>query len=213
MIGLPAFLIAFFSSMLIAYYRIFSSDKFHSYFFLICFNWILLVYCILYGAIAIGLYAILPSDAVKISGSLSNLSPWLYPVGIGVLTKGVSDLNLFNVRTEGTSIPVGLKTITQPIDKFFEEQLDAVSFKGLKKYIDPYYVKSRSDLGTVRFGNDLAKFKNFVLEELRKYFNSEDRIGRFENSDAFGKVKTSDDVLYLVLREFGKTIFESVFTK
>jgi hypothetical protein len=198
--------------MLIAYYRMFSSDKFHSYFFLIYKSGILIVYCVLYGAIAAALVGLLPADAVKVSGNLSKAGPWLYPLGIGLFTKGVSDLNLFNVRTDGTSIPVGLRTITQPIDKFFEEKLDGVSFKNLKNYIGPYYVKSRTNLST-QFANDLKVFKASVIAELKKYFNSMDRVAKFETSDAFGKVKSSDDVLYLALREFGKTIFESIFQK
>jgi hypothetical protein len=108
--------------------------------------------------------------------------------------------------------PIGLKTITQPIDKFFEEKLDGVSFQRLKKYIQPYYIKAQADL-TGTYANDLNSFETFVIGELKKYSNSPDKVAAFTASDAIEKAKTSDDVIWSVLREFGKTIFESVFTK
>lgn len=212
MIGIQAYLIAFLTSMFTAYYRILSSDKFHPYFFLIWRNGMLVLYCVLYGGIAATLVGLLPESAVKLTGNVSTAGTWLYPLGIGLLTKGVSDLNLFSVRTNGTSIPVGLRTITQPIDGFFEEKLDGVSFKNLKTYIEPYYRQSRARL-IDQYANDLKAFKASIITELKKYFNSMERVAKFETGEEFGKVKTSDDVLSLVLRRFGKTIFESVFTK
>ena len=201
---------AFISACIISYFRVYSSDKFHNYFFLLIVDWFLVLNCIVYGCLSIALLYLLKDNVVSIPVNNTHLSHYLYPVAIGIITKGVADVNFFNVKTDGFSIPIGLKTFTQPLDKFFEEKFDGVCFEKSKVYMEAYLVRYRHELLT-NYGNDILRFKAAIILKLNSFHPDKKKTGEFESSLNFTKSVSVDETLVLVLREFGPTIFNSIF--
>jgi hypothetical protein len=207
---LTSYIAAFFSACIISYFRVYSSDKFHNYFFLITIDWFLVLNCIIYGCISVGLLYLLKDNVVSIPVNNTQLGHYLYPIGIGIITKGVADINFFNVKADGFSIPIGLKTFTHPLDKFFEEKFDGVCFEKSKVYMESYLVKYRHELLT-NYCNDIGRFKTDIILKLNSFHPDKKKTGGFETSLDFTKASSVEETLVLVLREFGPTIFNSIF--
>src|SRR5882762_5645454 len=102
---LPDFL-AFIAAFLVTYARVYTSDKFHNYFFLLHRNGVLLLNCFVYGMVGVLLLQLLKSHVITISDDNTTIGHYLYPIGIGIATKGISDINFFNIKTDGFSFPV-----------------------------------------------------------------------------------------------------------
>jgi hypothetical protein len=203
-------LLVFLAAFLVTYSRLYTSDKFHNYFFLLQTNGVLLLNCLAYGFVGILLLHLLKGNVIKISDDNTTISHYLYPIGIGIATKGIADINFFNIKTDGFSFPVGLKTITQPLDKFFEEKLDGISFKKSKVFLAPYMVKNSDELQN-KYAGDVTAFKKDVVHSLKQNHPDVKKTGAFETSQDFAQVTSADDLLVLVLREFGPAVFASVF--
>lgn len=208
---ITSYFATFISAFIISYFRIYSSDKFHNYFFLIIIDWFLVLNCIIYGCISIALLYLLKDNVVSIPVNNTQLSHYLYPAGIGIITKGVADVNFFNVKADGFSIPIGLKTFTQPLDKFFEEKFDGACFEKSKVYMEAYLVRYRHELLT-NYCNDIGRFKAAIILKLNSFHPDKKKTGAFESSLNFIKAISVDETLVLVLREFGPTIFNSIFS-
>lgn len=195
--------ITFLCAFSVTYFNIYSSQKFHNYFFLLNNNGTLILFCLLYGAIGICLLYILKDNVITITGDNTKLGNYLYPIAVGVSTKGISDLNLFNIKTDGFAFPVGIKTITQPLDKFFEEKFDGVCFKKSKAFLQPYNNKYSSA--------DLKSFKDKTITDLKTNHPDTKKTDAFSASGQFMSTTNSGEVMVLVLREFGPIVFKSVF--
>ena len=77
---ITSYFAAFISACIISYFRIYSSDKFHNYFFLLIVDWFLVLNCIVYGCISIALLYLLKDNVVSIPVNNTQLSHYLYPV-------------------------------------------------------------------------------------------------------------------------------------
>ena len=102
------------------------------------------------------------------------------------------------------------KTITQPLDKFFEEKLDGISFKKSKVFLSPYLAKYRKILAN-KYAANIGLFKKEVTNSLKQNHPDKKKAGAFETSQDFAQIASSDDLLVLVLREFGPAVFTSIF--
>lgn len=201
--------IAFF----VCYYRIYVNARFHGHFFLIWKKAALLLYCIFYAVIAVALCFLLKDDVMQLArNNLVLHDKYVLSFGIGMIVKGIADVNLFNIKYEGTIYPFGLRTITQPLDRFFEEKFDACLYIGRKIYLKPYEQCYETILRR-EFGGDLVSFRDNRMQEIRNYHTDKEKVLAFESSEGYDKVKTVKDLLGVVLKEFGRTIFEDTFPK
>lgn len=208
-IWLPC-LLAFLSACLITYYRLYTSEKFHNFFFLINWEPLVLIEVIIYGIIGVILLCILKDKVITITHDKTTIGNYLYPLLVGSMTKGISDINLFNIKTDGFSFPVGLRTVTQPLDKFFEEKLDGVCFPKTKTYLDPYREKYEQEFNIKYLGN-IGSFKGHVIDQLELYHPDKKKVKTFEQSRDFRKATSPAEILVLVLGGFGRRVFEAVF--
>ena len=203
--------LTFLSASIITYYRVYTNDNFHNYFFLIYKKWVVIFCCLIYGLVGLLLWLILKNNVIAITGDNTNISKFLLPIGIGVAAKGVSDINFFNVKTDGFSIPIGLKLITQPLDKFFEDSFMGVTFVEKKAYLTPI-ISKYTKIFAETYNSDIAKFKQYVLQQLKDFYTNTSKIEGFEQGNEFKQnTATPEDLLNIVLSGFGKTIFESIF--
>ena len=95
-------------------------------------------------------------------------------------------------------------------DKFFEEKFDGVCFEKSKVYMDAYLVRYRHEL-LVNYCNEICRFKAAVILKLNSFHPDKKKTTEFESSLNFAKAISVDETLVLVLREFGPTIFNSIF--
>jgi hypothetical protein len=208
-IWLPYFL-AFLSASLITYYRLYTSEKFHNFFFLIGWEPLVLIEVMIYGIIGVILLCILKDKVIAITNDKTTIGNYLYPLLVGAMTKGISDINLFNVKTDGFSFPVGLRTVTQPIDKFFEEKLDGICFPKTMAYQHPYRSKYEQEF-SIKYQSNVNVFKAHVIHQLELYHPDKKKVKTFEQNRDFRKATNPAEILVLVLGEFGRRVFEAVF--
>ncbi len=110
--------ITFITAAAIAYYNVYISGKFHTLFFLMYARWPVILYSLIYGGI--GVAFLLKDDVLHITNDNTNIKEqYLKAFGTGVSVKAIADLIFFNVRSGGSSFPIGVKTFTQPLDQFF----------------------------------------------------------------------------------------------
>jgi hypothetical protein len=128
------FLLAVISACAVTYYRLYTSEKFHNFYFLVSGNPMVVLQAVINSIIAILLLLFLKDKVVTITKDATTIGNYIYPLVIGAMAKGVSDIKLFDIKTDGFSFPLGLRTITQPLDKYFEEKLDGICFPKTKEF-------------------------------------------------------------------------------
>lgn len=201
-------LITFFTAVIVAYVNLANSDKFRNFFFLIKATAPVLFYSACYGIIGILLYLLLKDNVISIPDTNINLpAGYMYAIAVGVATKGIAELNFFNIRSGATTIPVGIKTITQPLDRLFEQRIDAISFVRYCDYLKPYQVKYKAAV------TNIDAFKKDCITQLNQYHPDKKKVAAFAASEDFSRASGTDELLALVLKEFGQTIFEKIFPK
>ena len=141
--------------------------------------WQLWLYAAVYAVIAYSLYSLLDDlqseKLVELSGSFIDL-PWVQAVGIGVSTKALMQVTLFNVQTSGVStMPIGISTITQLFEPWFLERLKLKVWNKVREFIEPHAQKYNNPdtvLETIKDNfppNWKREKKAAVLAELEQY--------------------------------------------
>jgi hypothetical protein len=203
-------LLACFSACAVTYYRLYTSDKFHSFYFLISRHWLVALQAGINALVALILLLCLKDKVITVTKDATTIGDYLYPLMVGALAKGISDINLFNVKTDGFTFPFGLRSITQPVDKFFEEKLDGICFPKTQKYMARFNGKYSEEFAGKYHGNMVA-FKEYVTSQLDLYYRNKPKVAAFKQSREFKAAKTVDELLVQVLQEFGPTVFQGVF--
>lgn len=199
--------ITFITAAAIAYYNVYISSKFHTLFFLMYARWQLILYSLIYGSLGVVLLFLLKDDVLHISNDSTRIKEqYLKAFATGISVKAIADLNLFNVRSGGSSFPIGIKTFTKPLDQFFERKFNDIGFERSEKYLKPFYDKYAGQV------TDINVFKEKIVSRLRRFYPDQDQVGAFIISDAFDKAKAPDEVMRLVLNEFGYKVFERIFS-
>lgn len=197
--------IAFLTAFTVAYYSVYTDNRFHSLFFLIWRNNNVILYSLIYGLIGAVLFLILKESVLNIEGNETTFNTeYLYAIAVGSSTRAVADLNLFNIRGAGMQIPFGVKILSQPLDQFFEKRFNAVSFKKARAFLTPYQKKYAGRVG------DIDGFKNEIAKALQQY-PDRNFSGGFISSDSFTKATDCDELLTLVLSQFGESVFNQIF--
>lgn len=201
-------LITFFAATIVAYIGLANSDKFRNFFFLIKTASPVIFYSICYGIIGVLLHLLLKKGVISMPDININLpAGYIYAIAVGFATKGIADLNFFNIRSGTTTIPVGIKTITQPLDQLFEQQIDAVSFVRYCDYLKPFQDKYKATV------TNIDAFKKDSINQLNQYHPDKKKVAAFAAGEDFSRATNTDEILALVLKEFGQTIFEKIFPK
>jgi hypothetical protein len=195
---------AFITAFIVTYYNIYNSDKLHNYFFLIYRHYLLLLYCLVYGGIGIGLFLLTKkSNVFDLDSSHINIpAVYLTALGVGISTKGVADITLFSIKYSGQSTPFGLKTISRQIDGLFDNFIEPVCFERMTDFIGSYQDKYAA--------TDLSKLKLRIVDCLAAYPNRE-KVAAF--AEELNKAATSKEVLESLLREFGKATLRTINDK
>lgn len=118
------YLLVFLSAALVTYLNVYNGTKFHNFFFLIYGSFKLMLYCFVYGLIGISLFLFLKENVIAIDNNTRIASRYLLAIGTGISTKGIADINLFNIKQGGEITPIGLRTISRQIDAFFDKGFD-----------------------------------------------------------------------------------------
>jgi hypothetical protein len=185
--------IAFFAASTVTYVNIYNSDKLHNYFFLIYKCPHLLIYCFIYGLAGLGLFLLLKNSVFKIDNNQTQIaSQYLAALGVGISTKGVADINLFNIKYSGQTTPIGFKTISRQADLIFDNQIEPLCFERQMKFMKPFREKYRN--------TDLAQFKLKIVEALSSY-PDKDKVAAF--TAELNKAVSTKEVLDSILQEFG----------
>ena len=198
------------SAIAVTYYRVYASDKFHNLFFFVSVSEFIWIQAIINAVLGALLLCILKDKLITIGNNNTSAGDFIYPIVIGTMIKGVSDINLFNVKTNGFSFPVGLRTITQPMDSFFDVKLDGVCFNRSMAYLLPFNTKYTLDFIITRYGG-IAQLKQDVISLLEDHYPDKKKVKTFAQSPEFLNAAKPGEILRLVLQEFGKTVFETLF--
>jgi hypothetical protein len=57
----------------------------------------------------------------------------------------------------------------------------------------------------------MGELKDHVISQLELYHRDRKKVTTFKQSRDFKAAKTPDELLVLILQEFGRTVFDSVF--
>lgn len=192
---------SFATSFLFTYISVWNSKRFSNYFFLINRSVIVLAYCGFYGMLAAGLYLLLIPGRVSVEDRILLVPDgWALAIGIGVITHGLTDLNFFNIRYAGESLPVGLRSVSRYIEAYFERSCDSVCFDRFISFIRPYRDKYRNA--------DLATFKEQVLQLLAAH-PSPEKVAAFA-SGVMAPASSVKEIIDGILREFGRNTLQTI---
>lgn len=201
-------LIVFLSASGVAYYSVYTNEKFHTLFFLLYRSKAVLFYSICYGIIGVILFLLLKDDVLNITENKTAIGgDYLKAFATGISTKAITDINFFHVRGGTSQFPFGIKTFTQPLDKFFERKFNDVGFEQSDVFLNPFYNKYKGKVA------DINTFKNKIVTELKRFYPDQKQAGAFITSDNFVKAAETDEILLLVLYEFGETVFKRIFAR
>lgn len=201
-------LIVFLAAFCVACYSVYTNEKFHTLFFLIYKSKAVVLYSVCYGIIGVVIFLLLKDDVLKITDNQTTLdTSYLKALGTGISTKAISEINLFNVRGGTAQFPFGIRTFTQPLDQFFERKFNDVGFVRSDEFLQPYYDKYKGKVKTI------TTLKDAIVTELKRFYPDQKEVGAFITSDNFVKAQESDEVLLLVLYEFGENVFKRIFDK
>ncbi len=204
MFAVLPYLLTFATAFAVSYYRVYISEKFQTLFFLLYNDKYIVLYCTCYGLIGVGLFSILKDSALDFLGNNTRIDRvYIKAVSIGLATKAISDINLFDLKVGGTQIPLGVKTLTLPIDKFFEQQFNSSGYVKARAFLTPYYTKFQAK------NLDIKQFKQEVSTSLKRFYPDQKQVGYFSTSDNYINSIAADEVLLLVLTEFGVKVFRN----
>lgn len=201
-------LLALLPAFAVAYYSVYSNDRFHTLFFLIYKSKPVLIYSFCYGLIGLFLYLLLKENVYAVTANNTLVgADYLKALGTGASVRAFSDINFFNIRGGGSVLPVGVKTFTQPLDKFFERKFNDAGYERSMQFLQPFYDKYKGKV------SKMDVFKGKIVTLLKRFYLDQKQVGAFVTSDSFVKAAESDEVLALVLNEFGEAIFKRIFDK
>jgi hypothetical protein len=182
-------------------------------------------YLAFYGIIGVAFYWLLIFTGVSVT--LQNKSvdnPYIQAVIVGFISKGISDLSLFKMPFGDNAQPIGIKTITEPIQKSILIKIDQEESNSLREYVTAPNVccndstdalrKIGANLPTKATAADRAAYKKDV-GDLMKLFDEEVDAGidperAAERAAEIDQAK-KDVALEKYLKDFGKRSFDRVF--
>ncbi|MCX6674024.1 MAG: hypothetical protein NTY37_09630 [Methanothrix sp.] len=183
--------------------------------FLIRLKLITVVYSLFYGALGVIFYGIVVYTGIDmLIGDKIVKEPYLQAVLVGIFSKGISDWNFYTLPIGDNAKPLGIKTITEPIESTLLKKIDEEEYNSLKEYVTPVrdcYCKTQND-GAERPEEKVLKRICDSLpanSKAKKLAYKEDLKNVMADYDSDGaKVSAA---LEKYLRDFGKRSYERVF--
>jgi hypothetical protein len=156
-----------------------------------------LIYGIVAAAVFVGLDALIASKQLTVQGlGLSNRA--VRAILVGLTTKALMHINLWNVGTGSRSMPVGIATLVQLFEPQLLRTLELNEFNRVRLFLAPR-AGAYPDLATVRTD---------ILGNIPPTLPAEER-GAFENEVT--KATTVTAAMELLLRFLGRKTFDRVF--
>jgi len=195
----PAFL-SFVIAALIAWLELITS-KYPRTFFSIRKCRALYNYALVYGLIGfgamLGLEQLINAGIIKLEGPfLSSL--WTQSVIIGLTTKALLHIRLFNITVGSTTFPLGTESILHLFEPWLLEHIELHEFNAVREYIE---IRARSY-------NNLLAVQQKIKSNLPQSFSGPERKSFEVDVDTKKSVVES---MELYLRRFGSGSFNRVF--
>jgi hypothetical protein len=162
-------------------------------------SWALWVYPLVYGLLAflVMLAVGFGWSGIKVQGWAEN-SPWSLPIAIGLSTKALLHISLFNVSVGSQSFPVGTESLVRLFEPWLLRAILLDEHSAVEELINPRANKY-PDLASVK-----TKIKNHIPQRLPK-----DESKAFEvDIDQSTSVAAA---MELYLRAFGRKVFDQIF--
>jgi hypothetical protein len=179
----------------------FCTSKYSTTFFLIAWKRPLLIYCAIYGAIAVGGFLLsdflIKSGKLKIEG-LGTESPYILAAVLGFTSKAVIQLNIYTVTTGSTPFPIGFQTIVQLFEPYLVRSIILEEFNEVRWFVSRYASKF-SDLSTV---------KTMIKQNIPASLSQQERAA-FENE--VNKDEQAHEAMERFLRFGGRKTFLRIF--
>jgi hypothetical protein len=163
--------------------------------------WLLYLYALVYGVISfgamLGLMQLVNGGAIKLEGVFLS-SVWIQAIAIGLSTKALLHIRLFNISVGTTSFPLGTESILHLFEPLVLEKIELYEFNAIRSLIE-VRAKSYSVLKSVK-----EKIKFNIPQSLTGIERKSFEI------DVDAK-KTVIEAMELYLRRFGRRSFDRVF--
>jgi len=188
------------------------TSKYPNTSFLIAFKRPVLIYCIIYGIIASGVFllagSLIADGKLTIEGiglSAQHPHPYIVAVLLGLSCKAIMQLNLYTVTVGATPWPIGFQTVIQLFEPYLIRAILITEFDEVRNFVKPY-----ADRFPVSNGNlaSLDTVKQMIKDNIPESLSNEERAG-FEND--IGKYQQVWEAMERFLRFLGPGTFRRVF--
>lgn len=178
-------------------------------------------YLAFYGVIGVAFYWLLifTGASVTLQDKIVE-NPYIQAVIVGFISKGISDLSLFKMPFGDNAQPIGIKTITEPIQKSILIKIDQEESNSLREYVTAPNVccknpndalhKIVANLPTKATAADRIAYKRDVID-LMKLFDEETTEVIDPNKAVEIDLAKKNAALEKFLKDFGKRSFDRVF--
>ncbi len=164
-------------------------------------SWSLYSIAAIYGLIAfgalVGLDELTSSDTLKLEG-LGLSSVWVQAIVVGLSTKALLHVRLFNVTVGAQAFPIGIESLVQLFEPWLLRTITVDEWNSVMHYLAPRAKKYP----------DLPSVKQAMKDNLPSRFPDAERTAFALDLDRATAVEQAMD---LYIRFVGRTAFERVF--
>jgi hypothetical protein len=161
----------------------------------------LYVYVAIYGLLSfgtlLGLDALVAAKKITLEG-IGLESIWVKAVIVGLSTKALLHISLYNLSVGAKSFPLGTETIVQLFEPWLLEEIFLFEFNEVSTFIAPRRAKYPN----------LVNVKTTIKGNLPAGFTGPERLGFEAGVEAQVSIEAAMETY---LRRFGKTNFTRVF--
>ena len=110
------------------------------------------IYASIYGTLAAAIMAslshLLAADVIQLTGPALSQT-WIQALAIGLSTKALLHIRIFNVAVGGKDFPVGVETLVQLFEPWLLREIELYHFNQMRYFLTPI-VESYPELDTVK---------------------------------------------------------------
>jgi hypothetical protein len=211
-----AYILAFLVAAFIAFLQLETTTYPHTN-FLIRTKSITIIYSLFYGALGALFYGIVVFTGIDmLIGDKIVKEPYLQAVLVGIFSKGISNWNVYTLPIGDDAKPLGIKTITEPIESTILKKIDEEAYNSLKEYVVPV---RDCYCNTQMVGDDGPEDK--VIKRICDNLPAKSKAEKLAYKEDLKNVMADYDsdkakvsaALEKYLSDFGKRSYERVFKK
>jgi len=121
------------------------TSRYRTTYFLLWRQWPLYAYVAMYGVFG-GILMLIAAQLVfkNVVSSPQGVpveSPWVQAVLVGISTRALMNITLFNVASGAGTVPIGISTITHLIEPFLLSELDIRVWNDVRSFLEPHASK------------------------------------------------------------------------